>query len=84
MPQFLVPLCFLSAWILTILFAWSLWSAARDSVKTAKQMHQIPCPGCQYFTADPRLKCTVHPYIANTEAAIHCLDYQAKTNSMFY
>lgn len=81
---FLVPICFLSAWGLIILFVWSLWTAARDSVEVATQMHQIPCTNCQYFTADYRLKCTVNPTIANTEEAISCLDYQPKTNPMLY
>jgi hypothetical protein len=81
---FLVPLCFLSAWTLVIMAAWSMWSAARDSVSTAKQMHQIPCSGCQYFTNDYRLKCTVHPSIANTEDAVNCMDYQPKTNPLLY
>ncbi|QLE57825.1 hypothetical protein [Nostoc sp. TCL26-01] len=82
--QFLVPVCFIVAWAVMILFVWSIWSAARDSVTTAKQMHQIPCTGCQFFTDDYRLKCTVHPSIANTEEAINCLDYQPKTNPYFY
>jgi hypothetical protein len=81
---FLVPICFVTAWTVIILLISSLWTAARDSVSTAKQMHQIPCSGCQFFTDDYRLKCTVHPSIANTEDAIHCMDYQAKTNPMLY
>ncbi|WP_318781309.1 hypothetical protein [Amazonocrinis nigriterrae] len=81
---FLVPICFVGAWVVTILCVWSLWVAARDSVSAAKQMHQIPCTGCQFFTSDYRLKCTVHPSIANTEAAINCLDFQAKTNPYLY
>jgi hypothetical protein len=80
----LVPICFLSAWTLTILVVWSLWATARDSVTTAKQMHQIPCTNCQFFTDDYRLKCTVHPSIANTEEAINCGDFQAKTNPYLY
>jgi hypothetical protein len=82
--KFLVPICFVTAWGMIILVAWSLWSAARDGVKTAKQMHQIPCSGCQFFTADYRLKCTVHPSVANTEEAIDCIDYQPKTNPYLY
>jgi hypothetical protein len=82
--MFLVPICFVTAWTVIILVISSLWTAARDSVSTAKQMHQIPCSGCQFFTDDYRLKCTVHPSIANTEDAIHCMDYQAKTNPMLY
>ncbi|OUL35223.1 hypothetical protein BV372_11900 [Nostoc sp. T09] len=81
---FLVPICFVVAWSVIGLCAWSLWSAARDSVSKAKQMHQIPCTGCQFFTEDYRLKCTVRPSIANTEEAINCSDYQPKTNPMFY
>jgi hypothetical protein len=81
---FLVPICFVVAWTVTILAVLSLWTAARDSVTTAKQMHQIPCSGCQFFTDNYRLKCTVRPSIANTEEAIHCLDYQPKTNPYLY
>lgn len=81
---FLVPICFVVAWAVTILAVLSLWTAVRDSVTTAKLMHQIPCSGCQFFTDNYRLKCTVRPSIANTEEAIDCLDYQPKTNPYFY
>jgi hypothetical protein len=80
----LVPICFVVAWTVTVLVVLSLWTAARDSVATAKQMHQIPCTGCQFFTDNYRLKCTVRPSIANTEEAINCLDYQPKTNPYLY
>ncbi|MEH1841969.1 MAG: hypothetical protein V7L20_25365 [Nostoc sp.] len=80
----LIPICFVVAWTVTILAVLSLWTAARDSVTTAKQMHQIPCSGCQFFTDNYRLKCTVRPSIANTEEAIDCLDYQPKTNPYLY
>lgn len=81
---FLVPICFLSAWGLTFMFAWSLWTTIRDSAAITKRMHQIPCPNCQFFTGDYRLKCTVQPSIANSEEAIDCNDYQPKTNSLLY
>ena len=81
---FIVPICFVTAWGLIILGIWSVWTTARDSVNVAKLMHQIPCSGCQFFTDDYRLKCTVHPSVANTEDAINCLDYQPKTNPMLY
>ncbi|MCC5618239.1 hypothetical protein LC605_24765 [Nostoc sp. CHAB 5836] len=80
----LVPICFVVAWTVIILVVLSLFAAARDSVTTAKQMHQIPCTGCQYFTDNYRLKCTVRPSVANTEEAIDCLDYQPKTNPYLY
>jgi hypothetical protein len=74
---FLVPICFVTAWTVILLLVWNLWSTARESVQTAKQMHQIPCANCQFFTNNYRLKCTVHPSVANTEAAIGCKDYQS-------
>ncbi|MFN6514463.1 MAG: hypothetical protein RMY29_008175 [Nostoc sp. CreGUA01] len=80
----LVPICFVVAWTVIILAILNIWAAARDSVATAKQMHQIPCTGCQYFTDNYRLKCTVRPSIANTEEAIDCSDYQPKTNPYLY
>ncbi|MBD2313579.1 hypothetical protein H6G20_18065 [Desertifilum sp. FACHB-1129] len=79
---FLVPLCFIFAWTLIGLIAWSLWSAIQDGVAKAKQMHQIPCTGCQFFTNDYRLKCTVHPDIANSEQAIDCTDFTAVNNPL--
>ena len=80
----LVPICFVCAWAFVLAIAWSLWSAVRDGVSTSKRLHQIPCSGCQYFTNDYRLKCTIRPSVANTEAAIDCLDYQPKTNPFLY
>lgn len=73
---FLVPVCFFCAWMLILLLFWSFWATMRDGYARAKRMHEIPCNGCQFFTNDYRLKCTVHPQIANSEAAINCRDYQ--------
>ncbi|MDR9898721.1 hypothetical protein G7B40_029800 [Aetokthonos hydrillicola Thurmond2011] len=82
--QFLiVPICFFCAWALVFVVASSLWTAAKQSVSSAKQMHQIPCTNCEFFTDNYRLKCTVHPHAANTEEAIDCRDYQPKTNVIF-
>jgi hypothetical protein len=74
----LVPLCFLLAWGIVILFGWTLWSALHDAIARAEQMHQIPCTGCQFFTNNHRLKCTIQPRIANTESAINCPDYRSQ------
>ncbi|HEY9740653.1 MAG TPA: hypothetical protein V6C90_09215 [Coleofasciculaceae cyanobacterium] len=79
---YLVPVCFCLTWGVIILLILTVWSAIRDSVAHAKRMHQIPCTDCQFFTNDYRLKCTVCPSIANTEAAITCSDYRAKNNGI--
>ncbi|NES86524.1 MAG: hypothetical protein F6K10_37080 [Moorea sp. SIO2B7] len=74
----LVPLCFVLAWTFLGLLWWSLFRTIRDAAAKAKQMHKIPCTKCQFFTGDYRLKCTVQPYIANTEGAINCCDYRSR------
>lgn len=71
-----VPFCCFCVWTLMALFLWSLWVATRDGVKRLKRLHQIPCAHCQFFTGNYCLKCTVHPSIALSEAAIDCPDYQ--------
>lgn len=73
---FLVPVCFVSAWVLVLVLGWSVWSAVAASVARSKRMHQIPCADCVFFTADYRLKCPVRPTIALTEEAIGCSDYR--------
>ena len=55
---FLGPICFISAWAIMTLIAWSLYSAVRDGVATTQKMHQIPCTNCQFFTGYYRLKCS--------------------------
>lgn len=71
----LVPVCFVSAWVLIVLLLLTIWMAARDAIATGKRLHQIPCAGCQFFTGKYYLKCTVHPTFALTEEAINCFDF---------
>lgn len=73
---FIIPFCFVCAWLFSFLVIWSIWSSIKDTLSKAKQMHEIPCSNCKFFTNDYRLKCTVRPTIANTEEAIDCPDYR--------
>lgn len=75
---FIVPICFVSAWLIVLMTVWSIWSTIRDTAIRTHKLHQIPCSNCQYFTSSYHLKCTVHPGIALTEEAIDCLDYESK------
>lgn len=77
----LVPVCFVLAWTLLILLGSTMWMSIRDTLAKSQTMHQIPCATCQYFTNDHRLKCSVHPTIANTENAIDCSDYHSHYSS---
>jgi hypothetical protein len=72
----LVPLCFVAAWVIVGLGLWSVWTATRDGVQRAQQMHRIPCSECRYFSGNYLLKCPVHPQKALSEAAIGCPDFE--------
>ncbi|NJR38022.1 MAG: hypothetical protein HC781_03175 [Leptolyngbyaceae cyanobacterium CSU_1_4] len=74
---FLTPLCFLLAWGIILMGGWSILAALRDGVKQVRQLHQIPCANCQFFTNSSYLKCPVHPSMALSEEAIGCRDYEA-------
>lgn len=73
---FLVPICFVLAWVLLLMILWSITSAIASTIANAKRMHQIPCSNCAFFTNDHRLKCPVQPKIAMTEDAIGCMDFR--------
>ncbi|MDX2099170.1 MAG: hypothetical protein SFW36_15440 [Leptolyngbyaceae cyanobacterium bins.59] len=77
---YLVPLCFVAAWALIILVVWTTIASLRDSLSSAKKMHQVPCANCKFFTRDYHLKCTVHPSDALSEVAINCPDYDPITH----
>jgi hypothetical protein len=73
---FLVPLCFVMAWGLILIMGWSIVAALRDGMQRVKQLHEIPCANCRFFTNSYHLKCSVHPSIALSEEAIGCRDYE--------
>ncbi len=78
MQSLIIPLCLITAWVFIVILAISVISMIIDVIKRAKKMHQIPCSNCQYFSNDYRLKCSVNPFQANTDAAINCKDYQMR------
>jgi hypothetical protein len=75
-PPFITPLCFVFAWAIVLLTAWSITSSIWVGIANVKQMHQIPCANCQFFTQNYYLKCPVHPSRALSDEAINCPDYE--------
>nr|WP_071588415.1 hypothetical protein [Chlorogloeopsis fritschii] len=69
------------AWGISILSFWTIVLSFKKGMGHLKRLHQIPCSGCEYFTNDYRLKCTVHPINACTEEAIDCRDFEPKNYS---
>jgi hypothetical protein len=56
-------------------FLWSVFQASKIAVAQLKQLHQVPCDRCVYFTHSQHLRCTVRPCQALTELAISCTDF---------
>lgn len=77
---YLKPLYFVGAWLLLFLLVGGIFRGVTDTVKRGREMHEIPCTHCQYFTNDYRLKCTIQPNIANTELARDCPDFILEEN----
>jgi hypothetical protein len=72
------PLLSAIAWMIVALILGSIITAVRDTLGQSRVMHNIPCANCDYFTDDHRLKCTLHPSAAGTEAAIDCRDFDER------
>jgi len=77
LQPYLVPICFVCAWAIVLAIIGNTFAAVNASVRRAKEMHQIPCANCRFFTNDHRLKCPVHPMTALSERAIDCPDYRS-------
>jgi hypothetical protein len=74
-------LCAFCAWTIIILSATTVWFTVIKGTTHLRRLHQIPCAGCEFFTNDYRLKCTVHPIKACSEEAIGCIDFQPISNT---
>ena len=79
----MLTICFICLWVsMMAMFFISIIQAYKHGITHLKRLHQIPCSKCDFFTNDYRLKCTVHPVQACTEEAIHCLDFEVKTENI--
>jgi hypothetical protein len=67
--------CPLFIWLTLLGFFTALSLAVQEGMIKLRKLHQIPCHRCIFATGDYRLKCTVNPCQAFSEAAIDCLDY---------
>ena len=68
----------------SVLAAWG-WRLSTDVLRGlahVRRLHQIPCSSCQFYTGSSHLKCPVHPYLALTEEAINCEDFEDEGNMM--
>jgi hypothetical protein len=71
----------LAPWVVVGLISWRIWIIIHDTVTYAMNLHEIPCSRCQFFTNNHRLKCTIHPNTAMSEAAVGCPDFCLKNQN---
>lgn len=76
LPNIFFAFC---AWTMIIFSIFSFWLMLNKGTNHLKNLHKVPCSGCDFFTNDYRLKCTIHPYKACSEEAIGCIDFETKT-----
>lgn len=50
-------------------------NAPKKIIYPSRDLQEIPCKTCRYFTGDPYLKCAVNPSVVLTKEAVNCLDY---------
>ncbi|MGB0560699.1 MAG: hypothetical protein ACPGVO_02710 [Spirulinaceae cyanobacterium] len=70
------------AWSILLGLISQLVGVVRATLAVATQMHRIPCSRCRFFCNDYRLKCTVHPEVANTANAIGCHDFYGVSSNV--
>ncbi|PSF37937.1 hypothetical protein C7H19_08155 [Aphanothece hegewaldii CCALA 016] len=75
--MFLQIICSFLAWLLIGVSLWKIREISVSGLTYVKKLHQVPCDKCIYFTGDYRLKCTVNPYMALSEEAINCRDFES-------
>lgn len=75
-------LCPISILLLVAGFFTAIFRAIEEATVRLKQLHQVPCDRCLYFTGCHQLKCTVNPYQAFTEEAIFCRDFKEASVSI--
>ncbi|WP_309740397.1 MULTISPECIES: hypothetical protein [unclassified Chamaesiphon] len=69
-------ICSIVTWSIVFGACWTLTCHWKTGFIYVQQLHKVPCHKCKYFTNNCALKCAVNPYLACSEAAIDCRDYQ--------
>ncbi|MFB2939041.1 hypothetical protein ACE1B6_27625 [Aerosakkonemataceae cyanobacterium BLCC-F154] len=72
---YIIPTTFFTFWLMYLIVSTDLLKFAKHKISIIKNLEQVPCKNCRYFTNNPYLRCAVNPAIALTSEAINCSDY---------
>lgn len=73
--------CFIFVWSTILMTIWSFVKNIRKGIANVQRLHRIPCADCSYATNSHYLKCSVQPFVAFSEDAIDCQDFESATYS---
>lgn len=76
LSPYLGTVCIVVAWLTLFAIVSNAIVGITTAVRRLQTMHRIPCSRCAFFTNDYRLKCSVDPLSAGSEAAISCPHYE--------
>ncbi|NJN62743.1 MAG: hypothetical protein HC795_15585 [Coleofasciculaceae cyanobacterium RL_1_1] len=76
LSPYLGIICVAVAWLTVFAAIGNAIVGLTEAAHRMRTMHQIPCSRCAFFTNDHRLKCSVDPIVAGSEAAINCPHYE--------
>lgn len=72
---YIIPTTFFTFWLMYLIISTDLLKFAKHKISIMKNLEQVPCKNCRYFTNNPYLRCAVNPAIALTSQAVNCSDY---------
>lgn len=72
---YIIPTTFFTFWLMYLIVSTDLLKFAKHKISIIKNLEQVPCKNCRYFTNNPYLRCAVNPSIALTSEAVNCSDY---------
>ncbi|MBE9225944.1 hypothetical protein IQ264_10960 [Phormidium sp. LEGE 05292] len=72
---YIIPSTFFTFWLMYLILSTDLLKFAKHKISIIKNLEQVPCKNCRYFTNNPYLRCAVNPSIALTSQAVNCSDY---------
>jgi hypothetical protein len=81
LSPYLGAICIVVAWLTLFAIVSNAIVGITAAVRRLRTMHRIPCSRCAFFTNDHRLKCSVDPIVAGSEAAIDCPHYEPSCNT---
>jgi len=77
LSPYLGTVCIVVAWLTLFAIVSNAIVGITTAVRRLQTMHRIPCSRCAFFSNDYRLKCSVDPLSAGSEAAIGCPHYES-------